>query len=542
MNSQTQEIEEKNKKIAELQQEIEKFKQQDRALLESDVTFKFQKEISDGLIENLPDGIVGINENGEIIIFNKKAEKIFGYSKEEIVGQKLDTLLPNRSIEGHSVKISNYFRNPNNRVMGSTNTEFYGKAKDGRVFPILVGLSYYKSEVGAIAISSIIDITDLQAARDEVSKLSLAIEQSPVSVVITDLNGNIEYVNPKFTDLTGYSIREVLGQNPRVLKSGEKTQEEYQKLWGNITRGESWRGEFHNRKKNGEYYWESATISAVKNIHDEIINFIAVKEDITDKKRVEEEVKSLMKELISKNNEIEETNSKLEATLKEKDKFFSIIAHDLKSPFSGFLGLSEVLSNSSYDWSVEEMREYSKLLLSSAESLYKLLENLLEWATMQRGLVSFNPENINLYQIIESNFNIISSRAQLKEIFLINKCDDEIEVLSDASMLNGVCRNLISNSIKFTKRGGKVTIDAVINDNTIQISISDTGIGMSKEMIPKLFAVGEKTSRPGTEDESSTGLGLLLCKDYVIKNNGKIWVESEEGKGTTFYFTLPKGQ
>lgn len=535
MNNLNLEIEKKANQIAELQKEIERLSN----IEEQYVNLKLHKQISDGLLDSVPDGIIGINEKGFIVIFNIKAEELFGYSKTEMLGNRLDVLLPDDLYKEHSENVSNFFKNPRSRQMGKSNNEFIGKRKDGSQFPILIGLNYYKSEAGMIALSSVKDISELNNAKDEISKLLFAIEQSPVSVVITDTSGNIEYVNPKFSDLTGYSIREVIGQNPRVLKSGEKSDEDYKDLWTNISKGGSWKGEFHNRKKNGELYWEAATISAVRNIHDEVISFIAVKEDITDKKKIEEEVKTLMEELISKNKLIEETNTKLEASIKEKDKFFSIIAHDLKSPFSGFLGLSEIMSNNSYDTTIDEMREYSKLMFTSAESLFKLLENLLTWSVLKRGLASFNLEQTNLNQIVESNLNIISTRANLKEISLINNCPKDINVISDASMLNGVLRNLVSNSVKFTIRGGKITVDAKVIDEMVQISIQDTGIGMPKEMLPKLFLIGEKTSRKGTEDEASTGLGLMLCKEYIEKHNGTIWAESEEGKGTTFYFTMP---
>ncbi|MCX6145908.1 MAG: PAS domain S-box protein [Candidatus Kapabacteria bacterium] len=535
MNDLNLEIEKKDNQIIELQKEIERLNN----IEELYANLKLHIQISDGLLDSVPDGVIGLNEKGLIVIFNKKAEDLFGYSKSEMLGNRLDFLLPDNSYQNHSGNVSNFFKNPQSRQMGKSNNEFVGKRKDGSHFPILIGLNYYKSEVGMIALSSIKDISEIQASRDEISKLLFAIEQSPVSVVITNASGNIEYVNPKFSDLTGYSIREVIGQNPRVLKSGEKSDEDYKELWSNITKGGSWKGEFHNRKKNGELYWEAATISAVKNIHDEIISFIAVKEDITDKKKIEEEVKILMEELIAKNKLIEETNIKLEASIKEKDKFFSIIAHDLKSPISGFLGLSEVMSNNSYDMTIDEMREYSKLMFASAESLYKLLENLLTWSVLKRGLVSFSQDKTDLNQIVENNLHLIASRANLKEISLINNCSNEINVFSDASMLNGIFRNLISNSVKFTIRGGKITVDAKVIDGMVQISIQDTGIGMPKEMLPKLFLIGEKTSRKGTENESSTGLGLMLCKEYIEKHNGTIWAESEEGKGTTFYFTMP---
>jgi signal transduction histidine kinase len=231
-----------------------------------------------------------------------------------------------------------------------------------------------------------------------------------------------------------------------------------------------------------------------------------------------------------KNNEIAELNA-------AKDKFFSIIAHDLRGPFVGFLGLTSFFQNP--EISFDEMKRYGELLNKSANNLFKLLENLLTWARMQRGAVEFNPNIYKLCDVVKQNEVFLNDYAAKKKIELTMQIPEPLEVYADIEMLNTILRNLISNGIKFTRIGGKVIVTAKEKDNEILISIQDFGIGMNGKILNGLFKIDQKTARPGTEKESSTGLGLLLCKEFVEKHGGKVWAESEEEKGSIFYFTLP---
>jgi len=222
-----------------------------------------------------------------------------------------------------------------------------------------------------------------------------------------------------------------------------------------------------------------------------------------------------------------------------KDKFFSIIAHDLKSPFQGLLGYSQILSTE-YDTLSEEEK---KLFISSIDELsnsaYKLLENLLEWSRLQTGKMAFNPEQLNLLIELFPTLTLVKQTAWNKEIELTYSIDNSIFVDADKNMLNTIVRNLISNSIKFTKPGGKIKVASKVVDNFVELSISDTGVGMGKNDLEKLFKLDKTISTKGTANEEGTGLGLLLCKEMINQHKGKIWVESELGKGTTFFFTLP---
>ena len=252
-------------------------------------------------------------------------------------------------------------------------------------------------------------------------------------------------------------------------------------------------------------------------------NQIAV---IIERKRAEEEIQSI-------NNKLQDLNS-------TKDKFFSIIAHDLRSPFQGFLGLTQLLAEETNSFTREELTVITKDMHNSAGNLFKLLENLLAWSQIQKGTISFTIEELDLWVIISRNIETINQRAKQKEINIINLVSDSIKIYADEKMINSVVSNLLSNAVKFTKPGGKIIIAAKKNeDKVLEISVIDNGIGMSNALLQKLFKIDEKVGCKGTDGEPSTGLGLLLCKEFVEKHNGKIWVKSEENIGSSFYFSIP---
>jgi PAS domain S-box-containing protein len=240
--------------------------------------------------------------------------------------------------------------------------------------------------------------------------------------------------------------------------------------------------------------------------------------------------------------EISFKNEQLQLINAEKDKFFSIIAHDLRGPLSAFVDATQILTEEIQNMDLEEIKDITMSMKTSASNIYGLLENLLEWSRLRRGAMDFVPENLNLKKKIEASIDVLSESARKKRIGLTISVPGELEIRADIHMFDTIIRNLISNAIKFTISGGKVIVTANYNgDHYIVVKISDSGIGMAPELRDKLFQIDEKTSRPGTEGETSTGLGLLLCKEFIEKHGGKIWVESSVGQGSTFSFSLPLG-
>jgi hypothetical protein len=245
--------------------------------------------------------------------------------------------------------------------------------------------------------------------------------------------------------------------------------------------------------------------------------------------------------IISDNEEqLKKNEHELTGLNETKDKFFSIIAHDLRGPLGSFFGTTKLLVEEYDSMTRDEIKTIAGEMMESSSSLFSLLENLLEWSMMQRGRIDFRPEQFHLLPKIRESINLIIGPLRKKSIRITYDIPDNIMGFSDAHMFDTVIRNLISNAVKFTPRGGEIDVSASFTgESSSLIQVKDTGIGIPAEMIGKLFKLNENTNRNGTEGEPSSGLGLLLCKEFVEKNGGKIWVNSEEGKGSCFFFTIP---
>jgi signal transduction histidine kinase len=245
------------------------------------------------------------------------------------------------------------------------------------------------------------------------------------------------------------------------------------------------------------------------------------------------------KELQRQSRELQIQRKELLELNATKDRFFSIIAHDLRSPFQGFLGLTQILEEESSTLTMTEIKEIAASLSVSANNHFRLLDNLLQWSQIQKGSVPFSPEVIHLNSLVDESITPLIASAKTKGIEITCAISDSLEVIADKNMLQTVIRNLVSNALKFTQPGGKVALMAKTNgDKSVEISVQDTGIGMSQEMVDNLFRLDISTSRRGTNDEPSTGLGLLLCHEFIEKHGGKLLVGSEVGMGSTFSFTL----
>lgn len=287
-----------------------------------------------------------------------------------------------------------------------------------------------------------------------------------------------------------------------------------------------------NRQKNIKNYWIAFSILILA------LAVLSFRQFSLKKK-----TNSLLK---SKNDQLSEANKKLTISgknLKElnatKDKFFSIIAHDLKNPFQSLLGFSEALYNQIEELSKTEIKEYTKLIYESSQNLFNLLENLLQWSKSQLKSIKLYPENIILHDSIEDTISLLKIPIQKKSIKIESHIPKDTTVFADRHVVSTVLRNLISNALKFTDQDGEIIISSITNNNKITVSVKDNGKGISKENLDKLFRIDQGYSTKGTEDESGTGLGLILCKELILQSNGDIFVESEIGKGSNFQFSLP---
>lgn len=390
----------------------------------------------------------------------------------------------------------------------------------------LISTTYIEFDNHQRVLISLDDITDMREAEDELRRLSVAVNQSSATIVITDINGRIEYVNPQFEKSTGYKAIEAIGKNPRILRSDETPQEHYADMWKTIKSGKTWTGEFLNTRKDKSLYWESANITPITNRDGRITHFIAIKEDITEKKKIQEE-------LIKSEKDLREMNT-------EKSRYFSILAHDLRGLVGSFHAYSDLMLSHYDEFSEQERKDQIQNLARVSSDSLSLLDNLLTWGKASQGRLKLNIVSTNLHNNIEVVKNTLNELAANKDITLINSVDKKWNINSDENILQTIVRNLVNNSIKFTNTNGSITISAKeTNANSLEISVTDTGIGMNEATKAKLFRIGEKVVRQGTNDESGTGLGLIICKEMAQKLGGTLNVESEEGKGSRFYFSLP---
>ena len=374
-------------------------------------------------------------------------------------------------------------------------------------------------------IGTVKDITERKQAEEKLRIYEQIFKSVNDIINVADLNDDILLANPAFCKMYGYSEEEIIGANSSIFWSERNPREVVEQILPATING-GWRGELINKKKDGTEFPIYLSTSVIKNNLGEQIAVVGVVEDITKRKEVELLIQQ-------QNEELKELNA-------AKDKFFSIIAHDLRSPFQGFLTITEMMSQGIREFSYDDLAKLAVEMNKSAKNIYVLLENLLSWAQIQRGTMDFNVEELDLKKLVDQNNEANSTRATQKEITIINEVPEDLKVLADESMMNVILRNLISNALKFTRREGKITINAKPTaDDMIEICVSDTGIGMPESTIGKLFKIDEKIGRKGTDKEPTTGIGLLLCKEFVTKHGGKIWAKSEEEKGSNFYFTVP---
>lgn len=344
-------------------------------------------------------------------------------------------------------------------------------------------------------------------------------------IIAIDAERRITFFNKAAEHIFGYSANEIIFQMVDVIIP-EDYRPRLKSMIRHLQTGKSrilgMTFEIKGERKGGEIFPVELSVSKVM-VKNET-NFIGIIRDITERKKEKEELEKSTKEL-------QESNA-------AKDKFFSIIAHDLKSPFNSILGLTNVLIEDYQSFNEKEIEKTLTAIKISSERAFELLENLLVWANSQTGRITFNPREFNLKIAIDEIIMLVEAQAARKKIRIISSCKEDCPAFGDNQMIQTVIRNLVSNAIKFTPPGGEITVSITKSDNHIEVSVKDTGTGIAADDIQKLFRIETKYSTRGTENETGTGLGLILCKEFIEKHGGKIWVESEEGKGSTFIFTL----
>ncbi len=450
---------------------------------------------------------------------NAAAVRHYGYSVEEFLSMTNKNIHPEEEITSLLNDIKLAEKNDNYRG------EWKHRKKNGEIIFVEItsfSVDYNGREARHVVVN---DITERHLAERQIKLLNRAIEQSPVSVVITNPAGEIQYVNPKFTELTGYSYEEVFGKNPNILKSGEYSPEFYQKLWKTILSGQLWRGEIHNKKKSDELYWESEVIAPIINQNGEIINFVAIKEDISEKKK-------MIAELVEAKEHAEESD-------RLKTAFLHNISHEIRTPLNAIIGFSDLLNE--VQTTLADREYFSHIISQNGFKLAEIINDIVNIATFEAGQEKLNLGLADVNQLMDDIYKKFKTKVQSKnlmfnQISTIN--DSEACIITDETKLMQILSNFLSNAVKFTEKG-KIEIGCARQDSFLQFYVSDTGVGISKQYHQFIFEKFKQVEHKNSKFYSGNGLGLTIAKAYAEMMGGNIRVESEPGKGSVFFLAIP---
>jgi PAS domain S-box-containing protein len=491
-------------------------------LLSAEQKLKESEEKFRSIMENSADAIYLTDKFGKYLYTNKAASNMLGYTAEELKSMTMADLSPPARLEEY-LKIYN-------RIVteGKAFAEIELVKKDGK---------YIATDLNSVVLpnglvfASCRDITERRQAEQ-------ALKESDTKYrMIADYNYDWEFwlTNEKRFKYNSPSCERISGYNPVDFSNNPdlfnhivhpEDLPSYEKHLDNLYNKPCDGLDFRIITRSGEVRWINHVCQPIYNESGVNIGRRGSNCDITRRKTAEDK--------------IQELNRKLKELNTDKDRFISILSHDLKSPFNILLGLSDLLFSDIRKYDLEQIEIMADSINKTATKTYNLLEDILMWASTQQGNIPFEPLKLDLGEVCTDVIDILKPAADKKSIAIHCISGDPLFVFADINMLKSILRNLVSNAIKFTRNGGSIIMDAVQSQAKITISVSDNGIGIKPDLMPGLFDISQILSTPGTANEEGTGLGLILCREFIEKHGGKIWVESEHGKGSKFLFTLPK--
>ena len=497
------------------------------------------------LLDNVLVGIAFLR-NRQIVSCNRRFEELFGYAPEELTGKSTRLLYSNRRMYDEIGRAA-YSGEP--RALLYSDEVLMRRRGGGTFWCALSGQALDPAHPDEGSIWLYTDISDRKAAEDEAKQLRRAVEQSPVSILITDPEGVIEYVNPRFTEVTGFSRREAVGHTPRILRSGETSNELYGDLWQTILAGREWRGRMRNRRKNGELFWEEATIAPVFGDDGTVAHFIAVKEDISERQRKDDELaryrESLESQVLARTEDLALAMQKARAAERAKDEFLTHMSHEIRTPINAIIGFSELLAGTPLDL---HQKDYLAKLNGASEHLLTLINKVLDLSKIAAGKLELADNEFALPDTLGRLVAVLDHQAQDKGLTLEMRAAPDIpqRLCGDALRLKQILMNLLANAIKFTERGS-VSLCAELaappslpGDRVdIRFTVRDTGIGMAPEMLQRVFEPFAQGDASMTRRYGGTGLGLSISRELVTLMGGRIAVRSAPGAGTEFAVTLP---
>ena len=394
-------------------------------------------------------------------------------------------------------------------------------------------------------IGTLQDVTDRHAVEDELSKLSLAIEQSPHSIVITSTFGDIEYVDNAFVENTGYDREEAIGGNAKLLHSGLTPDETYLSLWGALEQGQIWRGEFINRRKDGTFFEEFAIISPVRQSDGRVTHYLAIKEDITEKKRTQAELDRYRLHLESlvgeRTTELNQAKNEAESANRAKSAFLANMSHEIRTPMNAIMGLTHIALRDSES---PVQRDRLSKVGDAAQHLLAIINDILDISKIEAGKLVLENTDFSIKKTIAHVHSLVSNKAQTKQLQLNIEIAPELPLMlrGDPLRIQQILLNFLSNAIKFTDQGQINLVVRPLSQNEngmlVRYEVRDTGIGLSSEAQSRLFTPFEQADTSTTRRYGGTGLGLAISRRLAEAMHGEIGVDSTTGQGSTFWFTV----
>jgi len=456
--------------------------------------------------------------SGEILDANPAAERYYGWPAEEIKGMHVSRLFVGTDEE---------LRDMIRLICGGERNFFSRKQRlaDGTLRSVDVFCSCLELNAQPCIHCIMHDVTERKMAEEKLKLLSQSVEHSPVSVVITDPQGNIEYVNSYFTQTSGYELSEVMGQNPRMMNSGKTPKGIYEQLWKTILSGQNWTGELLNRRKDGSEYWEHLDISSIVDEEGVITHFVCVRDDVSREKQ-------MIQELVEAKTQAEEGE-------RVKTAFLQNMSHEIRTPLNGILGFADLLLLGSLPEG--KVEQYARIILSSGRRLKELLDNIIDYSRLEAGTLELNMADFipcKLMQHVQEGYADYSAKSGI-EVRLVCSAETQGKTFrGDETKLRQVFDNLVGNSFKFSKKGS-IILSCNKQESELVFSVEDMGCGIPAEQMSHIFDRFYQVDIALNRGFEGAGMGLAICRALLTLMGGRIWAESEVGKGTVVYFSIP---